>query len=651
MLAYILYELSLLSLALAAQRLVTDKDRGIGEQVCATFAIKLLLTSLIPMAATALRINSPAYYLSVTVVAAIVSLAQFWRAAPFQMQAWSKTSVKEIIAAIVVGLACVPVALGRVGPFSETDSLVNFSYVVEWAHNRHTPYFMAYDYSSLWEMNFIPAVVLHASDSVIWWPPAQAILLFGTTLYLLGRAVLTDRYMTWAVVAATMTLPAFLVVSGYGTLKNDMIYSAGAALLVLALISKNERSRVYSTFLAVAGLVFLSVKYSGPVYSAALIVAWVLIELYYNRSNAKSNIDFIVIAGFSALILGGNYYIKNIVLFHNPLYPYAAKLGPLHLPGEANLPSTSLLSRARELTLWSDFLKSPVYGLAAPVCALLGIFAALFSAAPRRKLGEADCVTAWAALIGMLVYFASTFSDWLGPTLVSMRYVTATIGLLFLVLAKAAARMGRPGRDVVAGLLVWCAANQAISIFDLSFRYDPLAVRLLFFAGAAAIILVSLATTLTKAQYRGVPILVATAVCLMIGTRFTELNRTRYWLPEWSPITKHVSAETHPERIFMLEGLPDLSPLPFRVPAEYANMAPALYPAIGPKFENKVDFGDAHDLARRLKSGLRYDDIAVVGWAKLDPALVDTMSAQIAPFGYRILDKDDFAVLYAMAAH
>jgi hypothetical protein len=274
------------------------------------------------------------------------------------------------------------------------------------------------------------------------------------------------------------------------------------------------------------GVAFGTVKYTG-IFFAVIAMA---IVVFLARGARR---DVLPWPGLVFLVTSGHYYLHNLVRYGSPFYPFQLNLGPIHLPGTADLSYSSILYNLHDPRLWRTlFLPasgvSPA-GLLFPAIlavALLLCAARLARAIWRRAMAPLDW-TALAVLCGWMLYFRSVFSACAAPgdltflvnNLNSIRYVDGVLAVSELLLVVVLARW----TWLAAGLV---AVNAASRLWLLYSR-EALPLAILLSAALVALVVFSLPRLHT---------LPAALFCLAIGCPFVvELNRVR-WTPWWNDL-------------------------------------------------------------------------------------------------------------------
>src|SRR5207302_10177718 len=137
-------------------------------------------------------------------------------------------------------------------------------------------------------------------------------------------------------------------------------------------------------------LAFSAVKYSG-IFTGAIAAAAVL---WLSRDQLRDKRLLWVPAIF--LLTSGHYYVRSLIRFGNPFYPFQINLGPLHLPGAADLSYTSILYNIRDPRIWK-LLFAPAGGISPAGVLFPAILAGTLLCCAWRLLK--DRPINWAALL------------------------------------------------------------------------------------------------------------------------------------------------------------------------------------------------------------------------------------------------------------
>lgn len=419
------------AVCLAALRIA----RGIGwpegpEKWLGVLAVQVTLESSFAGLFSFAGWNSPAAY---WLAAAACALAGF-------RERLKLPAVRHRLAAASIAALAAPLLWLAFRPVEEIDSINYLHYLIEWMANRATPYTFATNYVAFWELSFLPVWTLTGLD--IFFPilALKAVVILALALWLVGREIGQDGApLLWTIFAALVMRHYWFEYSGVPTLKNDVLHGAGFVLLTLAVLRAAARKLEPADIALLAlGTAFVNVKYTG-IFLTGLAAAVLLVRGF--RS-------WLPVAGLF-LATSGHYYLRSIFLHGSPFYPFQINLGPIHLPGTADLSYSSILYNLHDPRLWRAlFLPagglSPA-GLLFPAILAATLIAAgwrIARAAVRRRFVPLDWLAA-ALLCGWLLYFRSVFSASGGPGdlafilngLNSIRYVDGVLAASELFLA------------------------------------------------------------------------------------------------------------------------------------------------------------------------------------------------------------------------
>ncbi len=212
--------------------------------------------------------------------------------------------------------------------------------------------------------------------------------------------------------------------------------------LLLALVTvRAARRRLGPADLALlaGGVVFAPVKYLGiflvPV--AAVAILWL------RRDQVRAHFGAAMGAAGAILLLAlatsWHYYVHHVIAYGSPFYPVQINLGPIHLPGLADLSDTSIMYNLRNPELWRLFFLPAsgvsVAGLIFPLI-LAGTLLlttaqcvrAAFRWLRRRTPPGALDMAAFLILCGWMLYFRSALGA--GGTAGDLRFVRSDLNSL-----------------------------------------------------------------------------------------------------------------------------------------------------------------------------------------------------------------------------
>jgi hypothetical protein len=162
-------------------------------------------------------------------------------------------------------------------------------------------------------------------------------LVLGIVLFCLCRKLTASSEASLA--ATILFLFAPIVLAQTTELALDMI---STMLFLLAVVHLYDfwqaRSWGALCMFSLASGMFLGVKYSAPAY-LLLLLAGLLIFLWWARPNISGwgRIYYTLTYAAGIALLGGYWYVRNLILTGNPLYPVEVRLlGQVILPGAFN---------------------------------------------------------------------------------------------------------------------------------------------------------------------------------------------------------------------------------------------------------------------------------------------------------------------------
>jgi hypothetical protein len=530
----------------------------------AILAIEITLEASAAQVLSFAHLNSQASYSALAIVLAI-----FGRWPDLKRPAANRT------AAAMAALAA-PLALLAFRPVDEIDSINYLHYLLDWMGNRATPYSFATYYVAFWELSFLPVWMVTGVDLFFPILALKGVALLALAAWAVGRELnVRPMVLAWTVFGAITMRHYWLEHSGIATLKNDAAHGAGFLLLML-MVLRASRRRLEPTDVALfgLGLAFATVKYSG--IFTALIAAAAIVWLTRDRR--------LVWSGTILLLTSGHYYVRSLLRFGNPFYPFQINLGPLHLPGEADLSYTSILYNLRDPRLWKLLFipaggVSPA-GLLFPAIlagTLAGCLWKLGSSASRRQVN-------WAALFifcGWLLYFRSVYSAsaghgdlaFLANSLNSLRYVDGLLAASEVWLAGLLGPWALP--------LVAIDTASRLALLYARIPFPALAVGALSIAVGAAVYL--------SRRWAAAVVAAALVIC---GPLIVQRNRVR-WTTYWDDLKPAVAAVRGPDlAVFALEDtcffaghvVAAGNPVDSRVRAVHAEELDALPPAARPRY-------------------------------------------------------------------
>ncbi len=533
----------------------------LGERLALLVALDIAAAGVAAAALTFLHANSPAAYLGLAAAGLLLTA----RRAPLPSlggRRWSLACAAGLFSLLVTA---------AVRPVEEIDSLYNLHYVLGWYRNRTTPFEFAYNYVPFWELTYLPALVIGRTDGFLWFQSLKAVALVGLLIFLLARQLELPARLSAGLLGMTLSFPHLWTgPSGVSTIKNDMLHAAGqvAAALLAARAAKRAARPTDPVLLALA-VIFLSVKFSGPV----LVAAGAAVALAAGRGSLR--LAAAVTAAW--LATAGIYYVRNILSYGNPFYPFEIHLLFWRLPGRADLSYSTILHNLGDPRLWRAFFWPP--GGISPAGALFpAVLAAILAGSAvicllafvrwfrGRQVAPLPLALALYQLIVWGVYVRSIYSASGYPSdlafvlhdLNSLRYVEGA--LLVAELSLAAFLVARRAPLPVVWALV---ALHGASRVWLVLRRESEIPWLLSVGLAATVVLL-------PSRWR----LAAPIAVLLVGYWRVEQRRPQ-WLPQFQPLYLPLY-DLPPQKIF------------YRIDDEFSQQPCAHLPVAGRRLQHDV---------------------------------------------------------------
>ncbi len=430
--------------------------------------------------------------------------------------------------AVAAALA-VPLFLLSFRPIEEIDSINYLHYLIDWMGNRATPFTFATNYVAFWELSFLPTWWVTGVDLFFPLLSLKAVAILGLASWQIGKELDLSGAILPVTVGGSLAMRHFwFEYSGVPTLKNDVLHGAGFALLLL-IVLRASRRRVAPADIALLafGVAFVSVKYTGLFIAPLAILALLVMRAFDWRGLAAVTAVF--------LFTSGPYYLRSLFLYGSPFYPFQLNLGPIHLPGTADLSYSSILYNLRDPRLWRAFFL-PADGVSPAGLLFPAILAATLIAAAwqvvrwfghRRTPSRLEWTAAF-LLAGWLLYFRSVFSATGEPGaltfvlngLNSLRYVDGVLAVSELYLAALLGRYALP-----------LASLNGASRLLLLYAKVPFPVPVVVVAAAAGGLLAWLLARLSGR----ILVLGATATLVVACPFLVEANRVR-WTTYWDDL-------------------------------------------------------------------------------------------------------------------
>jgi hypothetical protein len=454
--------------------------------------------------------------------------------------------VRARYALAIVATLVTPLVLLAFHPVEEIDSINYLHYLIEWMANRSTPYDFATYYVAFWELSFLPAWVVTRLDVFFPLLALKALVLLALSAWLLGREFrLRCVLLGMTVMGICLLRHLWYAAAGVSTLKNDTLSGVGFLLLALVTVRAARRPlALVDLALLAGGVVFAPVKYIGIFLVPVAVVA----ILWLRRDQVRAHFGTTLGAAGAILLLAlatsWHYYLHHVIAYGSPFYPVQINLGPIHLPGLADLSDTSILYNLRNPELWRLFFLPAsgvsVAGLIFPLvlavtlvlCAARSVRAALRWLRGRATPRALD-MAALLILCGWMLYFRSALGA--GGSAGDLRFVRSDLNSLRYAIGVLAA-----SELYLAALFpriapVWVGANLVSRLILLYSRIPAVVFPVTLVLAAAACVLVML---LAAPRFR----LALAAIALVVACPFlVERNRV-LWTPYWNDLKPALSA-------------------------------------------------------------------------------------------------------------
>ena len=544
--------------------------------------------------------------------------------------------------ALALLILFLPLLFSVIRPPDDVDSLHVMNSVLAMAGNHTNPYDFYYHYVAFWELSYVPSMTITDSDSFLWLVSVKPVILIGLGSCLAGRALGLPRLLIPLVALSGVMFFHFWIPggpTGISTVKNDMIFGAGVIFLAYCLIRARSSpplpspARFSDALIFLLGGIFVLNKYSGvPV----LLLAVALLAVA-NRRRLLEGIrhPHALFCAAAVLATTGHYYLKNLVLFQNPLYPIKFVVGGMGFQnGIYDLSGTSILSSLGDPRLWEHLLPADPVRAYTLVPVYLGMAAilALLAHAAVRQAGKGPpgrhlfaglfVLAAWAVLAGS-GWSASAYPGDMGyvSSLNSLRYVAGLMVLTQMLFAYALWRFGVPPRILGALLGVHVAAQAVVLYLRLPHgRYSTdviLDAWLLAPPIICTLALLVLGGRISGLRARSAALLLVAVMIFSFSPHLLESNRAD-WMRPYSDIV----LETYRSDGSSIALIPE---------SPHARFSEYIYPFSGNRFQHDVtmaaesQFGGGDGRIRFEKSGSDQRPDYVVRWCNTPDACIQDL--------------------------
>jgi len=365
---FLFWEFSLSFLALSitcwSQKRNQSEDKFV-YTITISLALKLWLVAVISQTFSFWgRINTNKLFF-VAIISFLVGLSVFYFSSPnrtnyfrnYHNQGYSYLSIWIFF----MILSFLPLITGWVNPIVEVDSILQSNYIFQMIEGKISPFDFPMNYVALWECSYIPGFILGGSIKYYAFTSLQAIVLFGFAAFLLARIVGMSIFPS--VLTSLVALSSGQLwdnePTGIGTLKNDIIAASGLLLVLLSFLQILQQRTVNLSLslLLISGLSFISVKFSGLVHVGLILLVIFLLHYRKIKSLDIKSVGFLLLIFIGNILGSGIYYIHNLIINKNPIYPFKLNLGILNLPGFFSPEGTRIIDYIGESELWKKFFE------------------------------------------------------------------------------------------------------------------------------------------------------------------------------------------------------------------------------------------------------------------------------------------------------
>jgi hypothetical protein len=356
------------------------------------------------------------------------------------------------------------------------------------------------------------------------------------------RALLVPRAAAAAAVAALCSVPWVLAWQSNGSITDPPALAWLVVCAALCALARERPVLLAPALLAAA----LSIGTKTTVIPMAAVV--LATALWSSRSRLRALARPLAFATLAGLVVGGGWYLRNLVDHGSPFWPIVATPWGDPVPASVNTVSTSFMSRPGATVDGLGTLYSHKFG-GGWLLLLAGVLAPL--AAPRRRVLAAAAVAAGGFLVWTLSPVTGLPPDGTFPETIfsTTRYLLPVLAAAALALALGAAHAGRKRSRALVAVAVALAAVNAYALFHYyGFPSVPSARTPLAGAVAGAIVAFALGR-LEPPRLARVPapitVLVAVAAGALLAVPaagFLRRHADTRAVPEW-PIERHLASD------------------------------------------------------------------------------------------------------------
>lgn len=547
-----------------------------------------------------------------------------------------------------------PLVLGMMRPLSDPDSTWLANYMLGWAFNQSTPYSNWADYVPMWQLSYMPSMIITHTDNFLWFNSLKPLIIIGLGTNLIGREIGLSKNLRWMTIFTGILY--FVIWQSWGdigTLKDDYILAGGLILIVLAILRTIRKDfNIMNKILLILGFVFVTSKFFGIF---VVVFSTILFILFNRHEISKAKKTFVLWGVLSFLVIfaiNGHYYIHNFVKFGNPFYPFKITFLGIGFNGPFDGTGTSILSHIGEQRLWDILVPTSqisVGGIFFPLTlafgtlGMIGIISfSFFRFIKTRKIEPTLVFFSTFIFFTWMLYLNSVISAGAIPAsldfisgLNNTRYVLGTIFLTELFFTYILFRLKIPKIVIFAVIIINWASRLYIAYYRLPHNIDYQIIIIPF------MILVGFAI-FDHYYFKRSSSLKIVIACMLglsiffVGPQVLESNRVE-WVPFWHNVVLEIY-HLPPSEIYVISGHI----------IDKGNIWPVKYPVLGDGFHNKLTIGTEENLISDIKGEkIGYPQYVVKLCDKTVSCKseINVLEAEIVPYGYKVIATDSHAIL------
>jgi len=193
-LQYLIFEILLLTSSFRLQYLIFIKNRKNitdSELVITWIGINLMLGIIIASVFSFVQFNGVIQYMLaaffVFLIVHVIQKSNLNDYYKFITRSLKNISTKVFNWKIVLlFILILPLLFSVMRPLSENDSLEQMNYILDWKFNESTPYDRYWNYVPIWELSYLPSLILTNSDNFFWFNSIKPLLIIALGTYLIG---------------------------------------------------------------------------------------------------------------------------------------------------------------------------------------------------------------------------------------------------------------------------------------------------------------------------------------------------------------------------------------------------------------------------------------------------------------------------------